>query len=99
MRLILSVLPLIIALSACAEFPALDGTVSPAQANAPVPDLIPLASLIQLANVDGSTSTVVEAAIGARIASLQARASRLRGPVIPASTRTRMLRGVQARAQ
>jgi hypothetical protein len=99
MRLILAVLPLIIALSACAEFPALDGTVSPAQANAPFPDLVPLASLIQQANEDGSASTLVEAAISARIANLRARASRLRGPVIPSSARARMLRGVQERAQ
>jgi hypothetical protein len=99
MRLILAVLPMIIALSACAEFPALDGTVSPAQTNAPVPNLVPLASLIQQANVDGSASTLDEAAISARIANLRARASRLRGPVIPTSARARMLRGVQARAQ
>jgi hypothetical protein len=42
---------------------------------------------------------LVEAAISARIANLRARASRLRGPVIPSSARARMLRGVQERAQ
>ena len=99
MRLILAVLPLIIALSACAEFPALDGTVSPAQSNAPVPNLVPIASLIQQANADGNANTLVEAAISARIANLRARASRLRGLVIPTSARARMLRSVQARAQ
>jgi hypothetical protein len=99
MRLILAISPLIIALSACAEFLALDGTVSPAQANATFPDLVPIASLIQQANEDGSASTLAEAAISARIANLRARASRLRGPVIPSSARARMLRGVQERAQ
>ncbi len=72
MRLILAISPLIIALSACAAFPALDGTVSPAHANAPFPDLVPIASLIQQANVDGSASALVEAAISGRIANLRA---------------------------
>ncbi|AGI66823.1 hypothetical protein OAN307_c11210 [Octadecabacter antarcticus 307] len=103
MRLAPAVLPLLatllITLAACAEFPALDGSVLPTQANTPFPDMVPLASLIQRANANDNGAAMREAAITPRLASLRARASRLRGPVIATDARVRLLRGVQVPTQ
>jgi hypothetical protein len=59
------------ALSACATFPALEGTISDAARQAPYPDLTaaPLAPVATDAEEDMLTS---------RIAALQARAARIR---------------------
>lgn len=95
MRLTLVLLPLLASLSACAEFPELDSTITPAQANAPFPELVPLASLVARADTNNSASANVEAAITPRLADLRARAARLRGPVIAPAIRDRMLRGVR----
>mgnify|MGYP001793420481 CR=1 FL=1 len=58
-------------LSACASFPALEGTISDAAREAPYPDLTQLPSLPE-------TTVSNEAALQARIAALQARAARIR---------------------
>ncbi len=58
-------------LSACATFPALEGTISDAARLAPYPTLTPLPPL-PTANDDD------EAALQARIDALQARAARIR---------------------
>ncbi len=57
--------------SACATFPALEGTISDAAQAAPYPILTPLPTFSATDNDD-------EAALLARIAALQARAARLR---------------------
>jgi hypothetical protein len=86
---------LLIALAACAEFPALDDTVPPAQARSDFPDLVPLAPLIAQAGAATSTAATAASDLSPRLAGLNARAARLRGPVIPAPVRTRMLRGIR----
>ncbi|WP_373636704.1 hypothetical protein [Yoonia sp. BS5-3] len=58
-------------LSACAEFPALEGTISDAARDAPYPTLQPLPE-----NYVGLP--VADDPLSARIAALQARAARLR---------------------
>ncbi len=58
-------------LTACATFPALDGTISDAARQAPYPSLTPLPAL-------PGASTDDEAALQDRIDALQARAARLR---------------------
>lgn len=81
------------ALGGCAEFPQLDGTISAAQSDAPFPDLIPLAPIIARATAPSRAAPEgVEAALGARLANLRARAAGLRGPVISPADRTRMMR-------
>ena len=99
MRLALTIVTLIFFLSSCAEFPALDGTVSTMQDNPPIPNLIPLSYLIQQANTANSASPFIEASITPRLAKLRVQAERLRGAVIPMSTRSRMLRNMQEHRQ
>jgi hypothetical protein len=89
------VFPLLLALSACSQFPELDGTIAPDQSNTPFPDLVPLAPLIAQAGVTNTAGATAAAGLSPRLANLRARAARLRGPVIPAPIRTRMLRGVR----
>lgn len=89
------VFPLLFALTACTEFPALDGTVPPSVSDAPFPALVPLAPLIAQAAVADRGGADAQAALTPRLAALRARAAGLRGPVIAAPTRTRMTRGVR----
>ncbi|SLN40249.1 hypothetical protein [Pseudooctadecabacter jejudonensis] len=95
----LTALAACVALSACAEFPELDQRISPQLAAAPVPDLIPLAPLIAQAGADGAagaaTAETTARSLSGRVAALNARAARLRGPVLPPATRARLLRGVR----
>jgi len=82
-------------LIACAEFPELDSRISPDLANAPVPALLPLAPIVARANAEPRVTPLTAQDIASRIATLGARAARLRGPVIAAPIRARMLRGVR----
>ncbi len=95
MRLALVLLPMLASLPACAEFPALDGVVPPAQINAGYPDLVPLVPVLAQAAASDSGAANVAADITPRLAGLRARAARLRGPVIAPAIRARMLRGVR----
>jgi hypothetical protein len=92
MRLLLCLL--ICALPACSSFPELDGTITEADRNAPFPRLVPLTPLI--AQADAATQTQITpasiASLEDRIANLQSRANRLRGPVVDAATRANMRR-------
>lgn len=88
-------LPFLIALAACAQFPELDGTVSPDLANAPFPDLVPLAPLFAQANTTARNAPEVASTLTPRLAALNARAARLRGPVLSAADRARLIRGVR----
>lgn len=92
MRLILL---LCLSLAACAEFPELDGTITPAQAGGNFPELVPLAPLLAQADASDNSAALIETALTPRLTSLRARATRLRGPVIPPAVRARMLRGVR----
>jgi len=92
MRLLLA---LFVTLAACAEFPALDGTVSPDVAANGFPDLVPIAPLVAQANAATSTAPATPANLSSRVAALNARAARLRGPVIPAPARGRLLRAIR----
>ncbi|WP_375280779.1 hypothetical protein, partial [Pseudooctadecabacter sp.] len=84
-----------VVLVACTEFPELDQRITPELAAAPVPDLVPIAPLIAQANAAARVTEASASTLSGRIAALNARAARLRGPVIPAPVRTRMLRGVR----
>lgn len=85
----------LITIAACTEFPALDGTIPPRDANAPFPALVPLAPLVAQANAADRRAADVETALTPRLAALRARAARLRGAVIPPAVRARMVRGVR----
>jgi hypothetical protein len=95
MRFAFTLFTLLAALPACTEFPELDGTIAPERANAPYPELVPLAPLLAQANTSSGAAELANTDIEPRLANLRARAARLRGPVIPSATRSRMLRGVR----
>ncbi|AKS46793.1 hypothetical protein SAMN05444287_1916 [Octadecabacter temperatus] len=95
MRFALALFALLAALPSCTEFPELDSTVSSEVANAPYPELVPLAPLLAQANTSTGAAEIANTNIDSRLSNLRARAARLRGPVIPAAIRARMLRGVR----
>lgn len=86
---------LAVLLAACTEFPALEGTIDPSLANAPYPSLVPLGPVLAQAGASDRGAALVEQALSPRLTNLRARADGLRGPVIPAAARARMLRGVR----
>lgn len=92
----LAAFALALSLTGCAQFPALDGTLSAATEAADYPDLVPLDPL--LANVDATNTDAgaTAGAINGRVAQLKARANRLRRGVVDGQTRTRMTTGVSA---
>lgn len=84
---------LLTAIGACAQFPDLDSALSDSAANAAYPDLMPVENLnarVDEPRIAPETATGIEA----RVASLRARATRLRGTVIDSPTRARMSTGV-----
>ncbi len=81
-------------LSACTAFPVLDNRISAAAAAAPYPDLVPLGPLLARATASDPITAVNLAEIDARVAALNARAARLRQPVINSASRARMRTGV-----
>lgn len=85
----------LLGLAGCTDFPALDGTISPALQNAPYPDLVPLSPIVAQAGAADYGGASAAADLAPRLAALRARAAGLRGPVIPAPTRSRMLRGLR----
>ena len=85
-------LALVLSFSACTQFPELDATQTPGVANAPYPRLLPLDGLLTASA--GTATPAVVAGIEGRVAALRARAARLGGPVVPASVKARMRRGV-----
>lgn len=78
-----------LALSACADFPALDARMTEADRNAPFPGLVPLGPLLAAADARAG-SPPPAADLPGRIAALNARAAALRGPVIDAATTARI---------
>ena len=90
-------LPIILCavLAACAQFPELDGTITPEVKNASPPALVPLRSILERADTVATTPRTLTSDVASRLDVLQNRAARLRGPVIDQRTRSRMLRGVR----
>lgn len=82
---------LVLPLFGCADFPALDATVSEAARSAPFPDLI---NIEELRATSAPASSELPS-LDLRTANLQARADRLRGPVVDADTLVRMENGVR----
>ncbi|MBU2993936.1 hypothetical protein Q4555_11105 [Octadecabacter sp. 1_MG-2023] len=86
---------LLMTLSACTQFPELDGTIAPELVQGAAPDLIPLGPLLLQAEAADQGAAEVETEISPRLANLRGRAAGLRGPVIAPAIRARMLRGVR----
>ena len=80
------------AVAGCARFPALDSLVTAADRAAPFPALIPLDQLLGAADRLGDGAPPM--AQSGQIAALNARAARLRGPVIPPDRLARLRRGI-----
>lgn len=81
------------ALTACADFPELDGAVSERARNADFPQLVALDGILNDANdfqIDQSTILSLKS----RIARLRARAARLQKPVIDQKTRAKLAAAV-----
>lgn len=78
-------------ITACADFPALDGTVSSAARDAPFPTLIDIRPLVATAQAGNEPP----ASLDSRITALQARAAALRASdVIASSDSDRLATGV-----
>jgi hypothetical protein len=73
----------------CSSFPQLDGAISPATQNAAYPTLIPIGQIITGAKNPQIHDQSV-AALTSRVTNLNARANRLRAPVLDATTRGRL---------
>lgn len=87
MRLLLLIL--VLGIGGCADFPELDGLVDERDAGAIYPDLVPLGPILAQAEQAGPPRDP-GAGVLDRAAALEARAARLRGPVIDAATRARI---------
>lgn len=85
----------LLTLVSCTEFPELGGTITPNQSNAPFPTLVPLDHILAQSANTTTAGPTAEADLTPRLANLRARASRLRGPVIPSAQRARMLSGIR----
>ena len=92
MKALVPLLP-VIALSACASFPELDGTVPAHMEDAAYPRLVPVEPLLAAAE-EVQITPETESRLMARAAALRARAARLRGSVVDRGTRARMRAGV-----
>jgi len=78
---------------ACADFPELNGTVSPELESADFPRLVPVEPLLAQADEVQITDETT-AALDARVARLRTRAARLKHSVVDRGTRARMRDGV-----
>lgn len=83
-------------LAGCTDFPALEGTVSPAARNADYPTLVSIEPMLQAAEAARLSPGATPAGdLNSRLARLRARARALRGPVIGAATLARMRAGIR----
>lgn len=81
------------ALLGCTQFPELAGSEGPEVEAAAYPRLL---SVDELRAIPESTTSIeVQTSLLGRLRALEARVSRLRGPVIDRATRVRMSRGVR----
>lgn len=76
-------------LAGCSDFPQLDDVISSSARSADYPALLPIDQLLGGAN-DTQITDANLANLKGRVAGLQARAARLRRPVIDARTRAKM---------
>lgn len=83
------------ALAACTQFPELEGTISPEAADAAYPELLPLEPILAQANGSSIDPTAEQGAIQGRVASLRARADRLRGSVLTGQEKRRLEQGLR----
>ena len=81
---------LLFALGACTQFPELNDRVSPLAENAEFPDLVPLEPLLAKSATSPQRGIDIAEGLGGRVASLRARADRLRRNVLSASDRARL---------
>ena len=87
-------LPLLFLLASCAQFPDLDDALPEHLQDADFPRLIPLSGEeLDPARSQEERADTVDA-LNARIAALNARANRLRRPVLAQSTHQRMANGI-----
>ncbi|MEP3845630.1 MAG: hypothetical protein ABJM43_09855 [Paracoccaceae bacterium] len=89
LRLVCS-LTLICGLASCATFPELDSSFSPAARTADFPALVPLEPLLAQNAGTGTNPQETVKTLEGRLASLRARAARLRGPVLDRASRARL---------
>tara|TARA_R110000787_G_scaffold66134_10_gene148679 strand:+ start:478 stop:774 length:297 start_codon:yes stop_codon:yes gene_type:complete len=82
-------------LGACAQFPALDRTVTPQLEAAAYPDLVPLAPVLAAAEAGGVEPEQATANIDRRVAALKSRAARLRGSILSGPERQRLAKGLE----
>ena len=85
---------LALSLAACAQFPALDGTVPPSAQAASYPTLVPLEPLLAGIEATSTDPVATSSSVNARVARLKNRAAQLRQTVIDGETRTRMSGGI-----
>lgn len=80
--------------SACVDVPQLDSKISKDAASKPYPQLIPVEN-IRMSVPDPRASAETKTDLESRVRALRARAEALRGPVIDAATKQRMLAGIK----
>lgn len=85
-----SVLFILLAIMGCTQFPELDSALSPRAQNADFPTLVPVHTLLaQSATISAPPEQTVDT-LNARVAALNNRAARLRGPVVDANSKKRL---------
>ena len=89
------ILPLLLAVAGCTQFPALDRTITPQMEAAPYPDLVPLEPLLAQLQSTGTDPEATQAQLTARVDALRRRAARLRGSVLSGQERQRLAEGLQ----
>lgn len=93
---VLCSLPLaILLLVGCTQFPELDHTVTKETNDARYPALVPIEPLIAQSRSTDVDPVETEASLQARLASLRARANRLRGSVLSGREKQRLEAGLQ----
>ncbi|MEO0401784.1 MAG: hypothetical protein AAF214_05365 [Pseudomonadota bacterium] len=84
-------LALCLALTACTQFPTLEGTVAPDLKNAEFPELVPLTQLQTAAAPVVSDPAATTQTLQTRVTALRARAARLqRRAIVDPATRRRL---------
>lgn len=86
-------LALLLALSACTQFPQIDGLAAPTGAAPPA--LVPIETLFAQADARPADRAVP---LPARAARLKARAALMRGPILDPATRERLAAAIRAGA-
>ncbi len=84
-----------LALTGCAQFPALERTITTELVNAPYPDLVPLAPILARAQEPGVDPARANTGLDARVSALKGRAARLRGSIFEGPARQRLGEGLQ----